>query len=79
MKEPMRVATGWIEQGLVPDAVIRRGIRRLCEQRLVDISTRDCDLAAAGLIQRRPEPFPPARTPQDSAPAVRLRSRGVRR
>lgn len=47
MNQAMRVATGWIEQGFVPDGVIRRGIRRLCEQRLVDISTRDCELAAA--------------------------------
>ncbi len=47
MNQAMRVATGWIEQGFVPDGIIRRGIRRLCEQRLVDISTGDCELAAA--------------------------------
>jgi len=47
MNQAIRIATGWIEQGLVPDSVIRRGIRRLCEQRLSDVSAWDCEAASA--------------------------------
>ena len=39
-------AIGWVEQGLVPDAVIRRGIRRLCETRLREIEAGHCEAAA---------------------------------
>jgi cyclopropane-fatty-acyl-phospholipid synthase len=35
----------WIERGLVPDGLVRAGIRRLCEQRLEEIHAGD---AAAG-------------------------------
>jgi cyclopropane-fatty-acyl-phospholipid synthase len=31
----------WVEQGLMPDAVIRSGIRRLCEQRLTQLTVDD--------------------------------------
>jgi len=31
----------WTEKGLVPDSVIRAGIRRLCRQRLNDIRAHD--------------------------------------
>jgi cyclopropane-fatty-acyl-phospholipid synthase len=31
----------WTERGLVPDSVIRAGIRRLCRQRLKDVSAHD--------------------------------------
>ena len=31
----------WTERGLVPDSVIRAGIRRLCRQRLRDICADD--------------------------------------
>jgi cyclopropane-fatty-acyl-phospholipid synthase len=41
-----RLAIGWIEQGHIPDTVVRRGIRRLCEQRLCELDATDC--AAAG-------------------------------
>jgi cyclopropane-fatty-acyl-phospholipid synthase len=41
-----RAALGWVEQGLVPDAVIRAGIRRLCERRLAETSADDCEQAA---------------------------------
>lgn len=39
-------AIGWVEQGYVPDAVIRRGIRRLCKARLEEIAEADCEAAA---------------------------------
>lgn len=35
----------WVEQGYVPDAVIRHGIRRLCEQRLRELAAADCESA----------------------------------
>jgi cyclopropane-fatty-acyl-phospholipid synthase len=41
-----RRAIDWIEHGLVPDAVVRAGIRRLCEQRLREIEAGDCERAA---------------------------------
>jgi cyclopropane-fatty-acyl-phospholipid synthase len=36
-------AINWTEQGLVPDAVIRSGIRRLLKQRLADIHAHDTE------------------------------------
>ena len=39
-------AINWVEQGLVPDLVIRKGIARLCRQRLADLGTADCEAAA---------------------------------
>jgi len=39
----------WTEKGLVPDSVIRAGIRRLCRQRLRDIRAHDPEAAAADL------------------------------
>jgi cyclopropane-fatty-acyl-phospholipid synthase len=38
----------WTERGLVPDSVIRAGIRRLCRQRLKDIRAEDPE--ASGLL-----------------------------
>jgi len=38
-------AIGWAEMGLVPDSVIRAGIRRLCRERLMEINA--LDLAAS--------------------------------
>jgi cyclopropane-fatty-acyl-phospholipid synthase len=35
----------WVEQGLVPDLVVRRGIRALLRQRLADLP-KDCEAAA---------------------------------
>lgn len=46
MSNAARLAIGWVEQGYVPDAVIRRGIRRLCEQRLRELCAGDCEAAA---------------------------------
>jgi cyclopropane-fatty-acyl-phospholipid synthase len=39
----------WTERGLVPDSVIRAGIRRLCRQRLKDIGAADIEVSAARL------------------------------
>jgi len=39
----------WTERGLVPDSVIRAGIRRLCRQRLRDAEARDPERSAACL------------------------------
>jgi cyclopropane-fatty-acyl-phospholipid synthase len=41
----------WVEHGLVPDVVIRRGIRRLCEQRLAQLAVGDA--AACGASAER--------------------------
>lgn len=39
-------ALGWVELGLVPDRVVRAGIRRLLQQRLEEIEVRDIESAA---------------------------------
>lgn len=36
----------WTEKGLVPDSVIRAGIRRLCRQRLKDINADDLEASS---------------------------------
>jgi cyclopropane-fatty-acyl-phospholipid synthase len=41
-----RLAINWVEQGYVPDAVIRRGVRRLCEHRLRGLARDDAEGAA---------------------------------
>ena len=45
-KAAARLAIDWVEQGHIPDAVVRRGIRRLCEQRLTELQVSDCAAAA---------------------------------
>ncbi len=35
----------WIEQGYVPDALVRKGIRKLCEQRLIEEKADDVEAA----------------------------------
>ena len=45
MSAVAQLAINWVEQGLVPDPVIRAGIRRLCEQRLRLIGADDCESA----------------------------------
>ena len=35
----------WSERGLVPDSVLRAGIRRLCRQRLKDIRANDIQIS----------------------------------
>jgi len=47
MNTVTNLAINWTEQGLVPDAVIRAGIRRLCKQRLVEIHAGDAEAASA--------------------------------
>ncbi len=47
MSAVARLAIDWVEQGLVPDAVIRGGIRRLCELRLRQIAAGDAEQSAA--------------------------------
>ena len=49
MVQVARRAIDWVEQGLVPDAVVRAGIRRLCEERLRDIDAGDSERAAAAV------------------------------
>ena len=39
----------WTERGLVPDSVIRAGIRRLCRKRLQDIGAQDIEASAVRL------------------------------
>jgi cyclopropane-fatty-acyl-phospholipid synthase len=39
-------ALNWIEQGRIPDALVRAGIRRLCRQRLLETAGEDCETAA---------------------------------
>jgi cyclopropane-fatty-acyl-phospholipid synthase len=46
MSHVTQLAINWVEQGLVPDAVIRAGIRRLCEQRMTQIAATDCESAS---------------------------------
>jgi cyclopropane-fatty-acyl-phospholipid synthase len=51
MSHATQLAINWVEQGLVPDAVIRAGIRRLCEQRLTEIAATDCE-SGSQLVER---------------------------
>src|SRR5690606_24594388 len=41
----------WVERGLVPDPLVRAGIRRLCEQRRAEIRADDAE--ASGDITER--------------------------
>ena len=50
MPDSTAVAVNWIEQGLVPDRVVRLGIRRLLKARLAELQTADA-CAAADLTQ----------------------------
>jgi len=40
-------AVNWVEQGLVPDRVVRLGIRRLLKERLAEVHAGDIEAAAA--------------------------------
>ena len=44
-------AISWTESGLVPDTVIRSGMRRLLEHKLVEIHAGDVELASAALYE----------------------------
>ena len=39
-------AVGWVEQGLVPDRVVRLGIRRLLKERLAEVHATDAEAAS---------------------------------
>jgi cyclopropane-fatty-acyl-phospholipid synthase len=41
-----RAAIGWVEQGRVPDGLVRAAIRRLCERRLQQIGAASCEASA---------------------------------
>ncbi|MBT8092796.1 MAG: SAM-dependent methyltransferase, partial [Gammaproteobacteria bacterium] len=53
-------AIGWTETGLVPDSVIRGGMRRLLERKLVEIRAGDVEHASrvltdfAGMMRTSP-------------------------
>ncbi len=47
MSAVARIAVDWVEQGLVPDSVVRQGICRLLKRRLQEIAAADCEAAAA--------------------------------
>jgi cyclopropane-fatty-acyl-phospholipid synthase len=46
MTAASRLAINWVEQGLVPDTVIRQGIRRLLARRIEAIGAADCIASA---------------------------------
>ena len=46
MSKAARMAINWVEQGLVPDTVIRQAIRRLLARRLEAIGASDCAVGA---------------------------------
>ncbi len=46
MNEAARTAISWVEQGLVPDSIVRAGIRRLCQSRLTAIAADDAQAAS---------------------------------
>jgi cyclopropane-fatty-acyl-phospholipid synthase len=50
VKSATQLAVNWVEQGYVPDNVVRRGIRRLVRRRLDDLPLDD-PAAAAGHIE----------------------------
>ncbi len=47
MHTTTNLAIDWIEQGRVPDAMVRAGIRRLLRERLAAIGAGDCEAGAA--------------------------------
>ena len=51
MTAAARMAINWVEQGLVPDTVIRQGIRRLLARRLEEIRAGDCAAGAEAVEQ----------------------------
>jgi cyclopropane-fatty-acyl-phospholipid synthase len=46
MRNAAAKAIDWTEQGLVPDSVIRHGIRQLLKQRIARLQTHDCEFMA---------------------------------
>ena len=74
-------AVGWVEQGLVPDRVVRLGIRRLLKERLAEM--RDATLrrrrADAGLRRRPARGAARAAARQGQRAALRAARRVLRR
>src|ERR1700712_178219 len=61
MPDATAVAVNWVEQGLVPDRVVRLGIRRLLKARLAELRTNDAakgaDLTQAFIDELRRAPL----------------------
>lgn len=47
MSNTARLAINWVEQGYVPENIIRHSVRRLLKQRLQSLPVHDCELVAA--------------------------------
>lgn len=67
MSQVARTAIGWVEHGLVPDSIVRAGIRRLCERRLASIAAGDQEIAS-----RIAESFVASMDSSDIAPVPAL-------
>ena len=51
MVQPNRTVMNWVEQGMVPDAAVRAGIRRMLKRRLDELPLQDCEAAAQTIQQ----------------------------
>lgn len=51
MTSPVTFALKLAEKGYLSDALIRKGIQRLCKSRLEEISEQDCEQAQSSLVQ----------------------------
>ncbi|MBF5037966.1 class I SAM-dependent methyltransferase [Methylophilus sp. 13] len=51
MTSPVTFALKLAEKGYLSDALIRKGIQRLCKSRLEEISEQDCEHAQSSLVQ----------------------------
>lgn len=51
MTSPVTFALKLAEKGYLSDALIRKGIQRLCKSRLQEISEQDCEQAQSSLVQ----------------------------
>jgi cyclopropane-fatty-acyl-phospholipid synthase len=67
MRYAMQLAIDWVEQGYLPDAVIRSGIRRLCQQRLRELRSEQCEL-----VQEQSERFLQSMATAEAAPMPHL-------
>ena len=47
MRNAASTAIDWSEQGLLPDTVIRHGVKRLLKKRIAALHTDDCEALAA--------------------------------
>ncbi len=51
MAQQQSVVMNWVEQGMVPDAVVRAGIRRRLKHRLEELPLQDCEAASRAVQQ----------------------------